>query len=86
MDNDIVDRLDTIISLLLPKFDQNSYDFKGIKLDVIKLCDYNNTIQDMMKKLSKPRQRIDDSLSILRKEGFIKTIKKGDDNVYIRLK
>ena len=82
-DKEVIERLDTIISLLLPN---SNYDFKGIKLDVIMLCDYLHTWQDMMKKLKKSRPIIDKALSALRKEGFIKSVKKGDDNVYIRIK
>lgn len=85
-DQETIARLDVIISLLLPTFDEKKYDFKGIKLEVLKLCDFGHTVADMVKQLKKPRTAIDKSLSGLRKEGYIRTIVKGSDNVYIRLK
>jgi len=85
-DRETLERLDTIISLLLPKFHDENYDFKGIKSEVMKLCDYSNTVQDMCKKLKKTRPQIDNALSFLRKHGYIRTITKGEDNVFLRLK
>jgi hypothetical protein len=85
-DQDITERLDTIISLLIPRFKSDSYDFKGVKLDVLGLCDYNHTIEDLMGKLKQSRQIIINSLNQLRKQGFITSINKGEEKVFIRLK
>jgi len=85
-EQDIIDRMDAILTLLIPPFDKNKYDLKGISLEVLRLCDYEHTVNDMVKKTKKSRPQIDNALSKLRKEGYIKTIVKGGNNVYLRLK
>lgn len=83
---DVLEKLDVIISLMIPTFIESNYDMKGLSLQVLKLCNYENTVQDMVKKLKKSRPQIDNSLSKLRTEGYIKTIVKNNLTVYVRLK
>lgn len=85
-DPELIERLDAIINLLIPRYMEDSYDFKGLPKQVIELCDYDHSVQDMMKKLDKSRPMVDNALSKLRKEGYIKSITRGDKKVYIRLK
>lgn len=86
MDKVILEKLDIIISLMIPSFSNNNHDLKGLALDVLKLCDYENTVTDMVKKLRKGRPQIDNSLSKLRGMGLIKTVQKNESTVYVRLK
>ena len=86
INKNLLEKLDTIISLMIPRFDVSHYDLKGLPLEVLKLCDYDNTVQDMIKKLKKGRGQIDNSLSKLRAKGLIKSINKNDTTVYVRLK
>jgi DNA-binding transcriptional ArsR family regulator len=85
-EKDIVDRLDILISLMIPKFDASNYDVKGLGLEIMKLCDASYTVQDMCKELDKPRQIIDNALSKLRSKELVKTISKDGKTVYVRLK
>jgi hypothetical protein len=84
-DKEITNRLDIIISLLIPKYDVPKYNTKGLSLEILKLCDCENSVNDMVIKLKKPRQTIDNILSKLRREQLIKSIEKNDKNVYVRL-
>jgi hypothetical protein len=85
MDKDLINRLDIIISLLIPKYDESKYNIKGLSLEILKLCDGENSVIDMVNKLKKDRQLIDNALSKLRGEQLIKSVEKGDKNVYVRL-
>lgn len=84
-DQDIVERLDILISLMVPKFEQSKYQIKGLGLEIIKMSDATYTVEDMVKKLKKPRTLIDPALSKLRSQGFIKSISKNSKTYYIRL-
>lgn len=85
-EQDILERMDAIVCLLLPPFDEGKYGLKGIPLHVLKLCDYEHSVNDMIKIIKKPRAQIDNALSKLRKEGYIKTITRNGSSVYLRLK
>jgi hypothetical protein len=85
IEKELSDRLDIIISLLIPKYVESKYETKGLSLEILKLCDCENTVSDMMAKLKKPRQAIDNVLSKLRSDQIIKSIEKGDKKVYVRL-
>ncbi|MGD0035880.1 MAG: hypothetical protein ABSC53_01125 [Bacteroidota bacterium] len=80
-----MDRLDIIISLLIPKYDESKYNVKGLSLEILKLCDGENSVVDMVATLKKDRQLIDNALSKLRSQQIIKSIDKGDKKVYVRL-
>ena len=85
-EQEIIERLDAIIHLLMPTFDEKMFGFKGIPIEVLKLCDYNHTVQNMTKKLRKSRPVIDNALSKLRKDGLIKSVNRNNQIVYVRLK
>jgi predicted transcriptional regulator len=82
---ELVERLDILISLLTPKFEPSKYNIKGLGLDILKLADADNTVEDMMKKLRKKRPIIDQTLSKLRTQGLIKSISKNSKTYYIRI-
>lgn len=82
---EVVERLDILISLMIPKFESARYQIKGLGLDILKLCDAEHPVEDMMKRLKKPRTTIDQTLSKLRLQGFIKSISKNSKTFYIRL-
>lgn len=84
--NRIVERLDVLISLSLPRFKKESYDFSGVKIDVLELCDYEHTVNDMVKELNKSTNQINVTLSWLRSRGLMKSVEKGGKTYYIRVK
>jgi predicted DNA-binding protein (UPF0251 family) len=83
-ENEILNRLDTLISLLIPGIDEKNYEIKGLGLEILRLCDYEHTVSDMTKKLKKSRNQIDSNLSKLRSKGMIKSVIKNNETVYIR--
>ena len=82
----IVERLDVLISLMIPSFDSSKYEERGVQLDVLELCNFENTVEDMVKKLKKTRNRIDVNLSKLRSKGLIRSVPKNDKTVYVRIR
>jgi DNA-binding transcriptional ArsR family regulator len=82
----IIERMDTIVSLLIPAFDATNYSVKGLKLDILRLCDYEHTVQDIVKKLKKSKSQIENELSNLRALDLIKSLVKDKKTVYARLK
>jgi len=82
---EVVERLDILISLMIPKFDENKYPLKGLGVEILKLADADNTVEDMMKKLGKGRPVIDNAISKLRSLGLVKSISKNNKTYYIRL-
>jgi hypothetical protein len=82
---EVVERLDILISLMIPQFKPDKYQIKGLGLDVLKLADAEHSVEDMVKKLKKPRTVIDPILSKLRTQGLIKSISKNSKTFYIRL-
>lgn len=82
---EVVERLDILISLMIPQFENGKYAIKGIGLEILKYSDAEHSVDDMMKKLKKPRTVIDPILSKLRSQGLIKSITKNSKTFYIRL-
>lgn len=80
-----IERLDILIALMIPKFDENKYPVKGLGIEILKLADAENTVEDIMKKLKKTRPVIDNTISKLRSMGLIKSISKNNKTYYIRL-
>jgi hypothetical protein len=85
MNKDVVERLDILISLMIPHFSEEKYDIKGLGLDILRLSDGDHSIEEMVKKLKKGRNLIDPVLSKLRSKGLIKSIIKDSKTYYIRL-
>ncbi|HEY5748606.1 MAG TPA: hypothetical protein VIU12_21195 [Chryseolinea sp.] len=82
---EIVERLDILISLMIPRFNKDKYQLKGLPLDVLELCDAEKTVENMVKTLKKSRPLINNALSKLRSQGLIKSISKNSKTYYIRL-
>ena len=82
---EVIDRLDILISLMLPKFDETKYSVKGLGVEILRLADADNTVEDIMKKLKKSRPVVDNTISKLRALGLIKSISKDSKTYYIRL-
>ncbi len=82
---EIVERLDILISLMIPRFSRDNYELKGLPLDVLELCNAENTVENMVKALKKTRPLIDNALSKLRSQGLVKSISKNSKTYYIRL-
>lgn len=71
--SEIKQLLEIIISYMIPKFDESNYDVKGLQLEILRLCDCSNTINDISNKLKKSTNEVNKNLSLLRKKGLIKT-------------
>lgn len=85
--SEISEKLDIIISLMIPPFSKESYELKGeTQLAVLKLCDLNHTQDDMTKKLQKTKKSISRAIEKLTENDLIKSIRKEDKVVYLRLK
>ena len=50
---EVAERLDILISLLLPKFSEEKYPVKGLGVEIMRLADAEHTVEDIMKKLKK---------------------------------
>lgn len=46
---DILERLDILISLSIPKFDEAKYPITGLGLEILKLCNGEHTLDDLVK-------------------------------------
>lgn len=82
---DVVERLDILISLLVPKFVEDKYPLKGIGIDILRFADAEHTVDDIIKKIKKSRPVVDNTISKLRGMGLIKSISKNGKTYYIRL-
>ncbi|MCK4590074.1 MAG: hypothetical protein KAT77_06530 [Nanoarchaeota archaeon] len=84
---DIKEQLEIIISLMVPTFSEDSYGLqKGTQLDVLKLCDLQYTQQEIASKIKKTKKAVARAIENLSARGLIKSIKKGNRTVYLRLK
>lgn len=82
---ELVERLDILITLMLPKFEEQKYPVKGLAVDILRLADSEHTVDDMLKKLKKSRPSVDNAISKLRSLGLIKSVFKNGKTFYIRL-
>jgi aminopeptidase-like protein len=80
--NQIVERLDILISLMTPPYQKEKY---SIGHDVLPYCDGSNTINDIVKKSKKSDVSVRKALERLRANGFIKSILKDSKTYYIRI-
>lgn len=81
----IIERLDILISLNIPPFKEEEYP-KGFAIDLLKLCDGENTTHDIVKKTGKSRNQVDVTLNKLRNLNLIKSISKDNKTYHIRVK
>jgi Fic family protein len=82
----LIERIDILVSLNIPPYSEGKYPVKGIANDLLKLCDAENTAQDMVKKTGKTRNQIDVNLTKLRNKGLIRSVTKDKKTYYVRLK
>jgi len=84
---DIKEQLEIIISLMIPQFSKDKYDLKeGTQMAVLELCDLNYTQQEMSSKLKKTKKAIEKAIEKLKSRNLIRTVKRSDRTVYLRLK
>ncbi len=81
-----VERLDILISLLIPPFDELKYQVSGLALEILKSCDGEHSASEIADELKKPKNAIEKSLTKLRRLGLMKSIIKDGRTYYIRLK
>ena len=82
----IVDRLDVLIHLSIPTYSESNYDFSGLAVRIIELCDFEHTRNDIIKKISKPANQVDPALTKLRQSGIIRSVIKDQKTYYVRVK
>ena len=82
----LIERMDILIGLSIPKYDKASSPFGGFAAKVLEYCDSENTVQDIVRKTGKNRSQVDNNLSKLRNENLIKSITKDNKTYYIRLR
>jgi len=85
-EKEIVERLEVLITLMIPPFNEGKYQEKGLQLDILRVCDFENTVEDMERKLKKSRNIINVNLSRLRSKGLIRSASKDGSIVYLRLR
>jgi hypothetical protein len=79
---EILEKLDVIISLLIPPYKQEKY---TIGHDVLPYCDGQHTADDIARKTKKSRASVHKAIQRLRKSFIIKNITKDSQTYYIRL-
>ena len=82
----LIERMDILITLNIPPYNSEKYPIGGFAAEVLKLCDAENTAEDIVKKTGKKRNQVDVNLSKLRGMGLIKSITKNNRVFYLRIK
>ena len=82
---EVIERLDILISLSVPAFNEAKYPVTGLGLEVLRYADASHTVDDICKKIKKPRTAVDTILSRLRAKGLVKSVVKSSKTYYIRL-
>jgi len=80
--DDIVERLDILIALSIPAFNESKYSSGA---DVVRYCDANHTTAEIVKKTGKTKKAVERALENLRATGTIRSVKKGSRTYYVRL-
>lgn len=86
---DIKDRLDILIFLSIPSFDESKYDFREdaqTQIEILKICEGKYSQEDMVKILDKTNKAVERALRKLIEKRLVKSMKLGDKTVYLRLK
>lgn len=90
--DEVVERLDILIALLMPPFNESKYPITGLALEVLKYCDAQNTVDDIVSKLDeivskldKPKNAIEKALTKLRSLNLIRSVKMSGKVYYVRL-
>src|SRR5437762_3344329 len=84
--SDIIERLDTLVLLLLPP-QPSSLGVNGDSLvsQILSFCDYNHTTEEIVAATKKNTSHVAKELSLLRTKGLVKTVKRGNRSVHVRL-
>ena len=82
----VVERLDVLIHLSIPAYTETNYNFSGLPVKIIELCDFEHTRNDIISKLGKPANQIDPALTKLRQSGIIRSVIKNQKTYYVRVK
>lgn len=85
IEQEIIERLDVLIALSMPNANDESGTVSGLAHQVLELCNYENTTDDIVKITKKTKNHVNKELSKLRSDGRIKTVKRGERNVHIRI-
>ncbi|MCH7986508.1 MAG: hypothetical protein IH847_07985 [Acidobacteria bacterium] len=80
----ILERLEALVQLSLPSVTLPDKETNEIK--VLRLCDYNQTREDIAKAIGITQNQVDVLLNSLRKSGKIRSVPKDGTTVYIRLR
>ena len=83
--NEIAERLDILISLLIPPFNENKYGFNGLALDVLRYCDAQHTVDEIVKALKQKKNAVEKALTKLRGLGLMRSVTKDGKIYYVRL-
>lgn len=83
--DDIAERLDTIIRLLIPSMATYPEETNDLHREILKLCDSEHTTEDIRKSIGKSANHVNKELSILRSRGLIGTVLRNGEKVHIRL-
>jgi hypothetical protein len=81
----VCDRLDVIISLLMPPVTRRTETPKGLQLDILRLCDFDHTTEDIRRTVNKSLKHVTKELSLLRSKGIIRTVRRDGRLVHFRL-
>ncbi|MBU0529146.1 hypothetical protein KKF86_05240 [bacterium] len=82
----IIEKMDLLIQILTSK-SQIPEDVTGkTQIDILELCNMENSPSEMMQKLNLSKKSVEMALSRLRKNNIIKSIKTKNKTVYLRLK
>jgi len=82
----VCDRLDVVISLLIPPAIRHTDPFKGLQLDILKLCDYDHTTEEIRNVVNKTIAHVAKELSLLRSKGMIRTVQRDGKQVHVRIR
>ena len=80
----LCDRLDVVISLLMPAAVRNTDPPRGLQLEILKLCDYDHTTDDIREAVNKSSKHVGKELSLLRSKGMIRTVRRDNRQVHVR--
>jgi hypothetical protein len=83
-EKEILEVLEAIVQLLLPPAVEGGRETDESR--ILRLCDFDHTREQIAKAINKPLNRVDVVLNSLRKNGRIKSLPRGGNTVYIRVR
>ena len=83
---DIVDRLDTLITVMMPSSTDGGNSATGLAEKILRLCDYDHETDEIRKSVGKSSNHVNKELTLLRKKGLVKTVRRGKRQVHVRLR